>query len=146
MKARVGMAGEDEGREAGVGHRQPEFLVEFTDQTGFRRLALLELPARKLPQAGERLALRALSDQHPPVDIDEGAGRDEQDGSGGGRVLGHGEGGIAGGRLHRQSRRLDIVRRSADMRAVPRRRLGVIAVTRPRDQRPPIAVSTRGSA
>ena len=45
----------------------------------FGPLARLDLAAGKFPKSGERFAFRPLSDQHPPVGIDERDGDDEQE-------------------------------------------------------------------
>ena len=43
------------------------------------RSPVFDLAAGKLPQAGHRLAWRALRDQHAAVGIDEGAGGNKND-------------------------------------------------------------------
>jgi len=69
----------NERREAGVRNLYAKFLAQLADKTSFRRLARLDLSARKFPQTGQLLALRALADQHPAVGIDESRGCDEYD-------------------------------------------------------------------
>ena len=73
-----GVTGKDEGGQAGVGDGDPQFFAQFADQTGLGRLALFDLAARKFPQSGQGLSRRPLADQHPSVDIDQGAGGDEK--------------------------------------------------------------------
>ena len=51
--------------------------MQFADQRLLRPLAGLDLAAGKFPQARERLAFRALRDQHALVGIDQRAGDDE---------------------------------------------------------------------
>jgi len=69
----------NERRETGVRDLYTKFLAQLADKTSFRRLARLDLSARKFPQTGQLLAFRALTDQHPAVGIDQGRGRDEHD-------------------------------------------------------------------
>ncbi len=84
VKCFVKMAGEYERRQAGLGHLDAQFLVQFADQALLRRLARLHLATGKFPKARQRLALRPLADQHPSVGVDEGAGRDQE------RLMRHG--------------------------------------------------------
>ena len=74
------MRGEYERREAGFGNRNAQFLVQFADQAGLRRLARLELAAGEFPEARQRLALRPLANQDAPVGVDQGGGGDQQQG------------------------------------------------------------------
>ena len=53
-----------------------QFLVQLADQAGLGSLAGFDLAAGKLPQAGELFSRRPAADQHPAVDVDEGAGGD----------------------------------------------------------------------
>ena len=78
MEILIAVTGEDEGRQAGLGDLDPQLFLQFADQAGLRRLPRLDLPSRKLPQAPKRLARRAAADEHPSVDVDQGAGGDEQ--------------------------------------------------------------------
>lgn len=79
VKRLVTVRGEHERREAGLGDLDAQLLVQLADQAFLGRLARLDLAARELPQAGQLLALGPLADQHPPVDIDQGGGGDEDD-------------------------------------------------------------------
>ena len=57
----------------------PEFLVQFAHQRGFRRLAGLALATGKLPQTGEVAALRAPRQQHAAASIADDPGDDFDD-------------------------------------------------------------------
>jgi hypothetical protein len=63
METVVRVAGEHEGREAGVTDADVEFFLQFADQAVFRRLAWFELTAGEFPQASQGLPLRSLADQ-----------------------------------------------------------------------------------
>ena len=65
------MAGEYEGREAGLVDLDAQLLLQLPDQRRLRPLAGLDLAARELPQTRQLLALRPLRDQHAAVRIDE---------------------------------------------------------------------------
>src|SRR5665213_2298584 len=79
MEAGIGMARESEWCETGFIDDDAQFLLQLPDQTLFRRFTIFDLAAGKLPQACHRLAGRTLSDQHPAVGIDEGAGGNKDD-------------------------------------------------------------------
>jgi hypothetical protein len=51
--------------------------MQLADQRRLRRLARLDLAARKFPEPGHRLARRSPRQQHAAVGIDERDGRDE---------------------------------------------------------------------
>jgi hypothetical protein len=72
------MAGEGERRQAGNIGFDADLLVQFADEAFFRRLAGLDLAARKLPQAGQLLAFGALRQKHAAVGIDQRAGCDQE--------------------------------------------------------------------
>ena len=78
MKCFVSETREGEGGETRSLHDDAEFLGEFADQRLLRALAGVDLAAGKFPEAGQRLALGALRDQHPSVGVDEGAGDHQQ--------------------------------------------------------------------
>jgi len=71
------VAGEDEGRQAGFADLYAQLLAQLADQGRLGPLARLDLAAGKLPQPRKGLALRPFGDQHPPIDIDQGDGDDE---------------------------------------------------------------------
>ncbi|VTZ61647.1 conserved hypothetical protein [Sinorhizobium medicae] len=79
VKFVIAVARECERREARDLGADPELLFEFADQRLFGCLATLDFTARELPEAGERLALRALRQQNTSVGIDERASGDEHD-------------------------------------------------------------------
>ena len=72
------MTGKHEGGESGLDHVDIQLLLQFADQGGLGRLAGLELAAGEFPEAGERLALGALGDEHPAVGVDQRTGGDQQ--------------------------------------------------------------------
>ena len=74
----VGVAGEDEGREARLGDLDPQLFLQLADQALLRRLPGLDLAAGKLPKPGQLLAGGPLADQHPPVGVDQRRGGDQQ--------------------------------------------------------------------
>jgi hypothetical protein len=80
VKRIVSVARKNERSEAGLTDIYSEFLLQFPDQGLLRALARLDLAARKLPQAGELLALRPLGDQDAAVGVDQGHGDDENGG------------------------------------------------------------------
>jgi len=82
VKQIVTVGRKNEGSQARVGDGDAQFLVQFADQARLRRLSGLDLAARKFPQAGQLFALRPPADQHPPVGVDQRAGRDKNDGLG----------------------------------------------------------------
>ena len=71
------MARESQRRQAWFADGNPQFLLQFTNQSVLRAFAGLDLAAGKLPQARHRFAGRALREENAPIDIDEGAGRNE---------------------------------------------------------------------
>ena len=73
------MAGKGQRREAVRLDNDSEFFVQFADQAFLRRFPRIDLAARKLPESGERLAFRALSQQHPAIGIDQRTGRHKDD-------------------------------------------------------------------
>ena len=73
------MTREREGREAGFIDGNSQFLLQLTYQRLFRPFAVLDLAARKLPQAFHRLARGASGDEHASVRINERAGRDKNE-------------------------------------------------------------------
>ena len=77
MKIGIGMAGKGQRRKAGRPCADPQFLVQFTDQRGFGGFALLDLTARKFPQARHRFAFGALRQQHPPICVNQRNSRDQ---------------------------------------------------------------------
>ncbi len=79
MEIRIGVAREGERREASLLDDDAQFLLELADQRFFGPFARLHLAAGKLPQAGHRLALGPLCQQHAAVGIDKGAGSDKDD-------------------------------------------------------------------
>src|SRR5260221_13032480 len=79
MKALIGVAGKRQRRQAGLGDLDADFLAQFADQSLLRPLAGIELAAGEFPKAGQRLALRALRDQHALVGVDQSAGDDERE-------------------------------------------------------------------
>ena len=74
----VSVAREGERREAGRLDHDAELFAELADQRLLRPFAGVDLAARKLPQALERLALRPLRQQHPAVRVDQRR-RDDED-------------------------------------------------------------------
>jgi hypothetical protein len=54
-----------------------QLFLQLADQRGLGRLAGFDLAAGELPQAGQRLALRALRQKHAAIGVDQGDGRDE---------------------------------------------------------------------
>jgi hypothetical protein len=56
-----------------VGHLDAQFLVQFADEARLGRLSGFDLAARKFPKSGQLFSGRALGDQHPTVDVDQGA-------------------------------------------------------------------------
>jgi hypothetical protein len=83
MKLLVSVAGECKRRETFLLYRNAELLVEFADERRLRPLAGIELSAGELPEPGQRLARRALGDQHAMIRIDERAGDDQDEADGG---------------------------------------------------------------
>jgi hypothetical protein len=79
VKGFVNVAGEDERREARGRDVDAEFLLQFADQAALRGLSRLDLAAWEFPKARELLSLRPLADQDPPVDVDQGAGNDQEE-------------------------------------------------------------------
>ena len=79
VKILVGMAGECQRREAGNFCLEANFLEHFPDDRFLGRFALLHLAARKFPQAGQRLAFRALRKQHAAVGVDQRHGRNQEE-------------------------------------------------------------------
>ena len=79
MEVGIGVARESERRETGLIDDNSQFLLQLPDQTLFRRFAVFDLAAGKLPQACHRLAVGTLCDEHAAVGIDEGAGGDKDD-------------------------------------------------------------------
>ena len=81
VKVVVGIRRERERGEAGLRHVDSKFLSEFPDEGDFRSFAILDLAARKLPEAGHGLAKRTLRQKDPPVDINERNRGHEKDGN-----------------------------------------------------------------
>ena len=73
------MTGEGQRREAVRFDRNAKLFLEFADERVFRPFAGVHLAAGKLPQALERLALRPLRQQHPPVGVDQRRRDDEHE-------------------------------------------------------------------
>ncbi len=73
------MARESERRETVLFDDDAQFLLQLPDQALFRRFAVLDLAAGKLPQSRHRLAFRPLCEEHAAVGIDECAGGDKDD-------------------------------------------------------------------
>src|SRR6266702_6768527 len=74
MESFVGVARKGQRRQTWLGDGDAELLVELADQALLRPLAGLELAARKLPEAGQRLAFGALRDQNALVGVYKRAG------------------------------------------------------------------------
>src|SRR5437879_7802770 len=79
MKVVIGVARKSQRRQAWLADVDADLFMQLADQRLLRPFAGLDLAARKLPQARERLALRALCDQHALVDIDQGTSDDESE-------------------------------------------------------------------
>ena len=78
MKSLVVVRGKGEGCQTGGGDVDTEFFLQFADQRRLRGFAGVELAAGKLPQAGHLLAFRPAGEQDAAVDVDQGAGGDQQ--------------------------------------------------------------------
>src|SRR5436309_14940888 len=74
METVIGMAREGQRRQTRLADGDADLFVQFADQGYFRPLARLDLATGEFPQAGQRLALRPLRDQHALVGIDQCAG------------------------------------------------------------------------
>ena len=79
VKIGVGVRGEGEGCQAARRDVDAELLGEFADQRGLGGLAGIEFAAGEFPQAGHRLALRALGQQDAAVGVDQHHRRDEDE-------------------------------------------------------------------
>src|SRR5947209_15761475 len=79
MEVRIGVTREGERREASLLDDDTQLLLKLADQRSFGPFARLDLAAGELPQAGHRLALGALCEQHASVGVDQGAGSDKND-------------------------------------------------------------------
>src|SRR5258707_8916887 len=77
MKGLVSVAGKGERRQTWLADGDADLLMQLADQRLFRPLARLDLAAGKFPQPRERLALRALREQHAPVGVHQRAGNHE---------------------------------------------------------------------
>ena len=71
MKILVAMRREGEGRQAGFGDVDAEFLLQLANEGRLGRLVAGDLAAGKFPQTSHRLAGWALGQQYAAIGVDE---------------------------------------------------------------------------